>query len=146
MKFIWFCLLHIFSLSLIYSHSHCLNSGSCHLLAGPFQDPYYSSSCILFTNFSMQQHLQNSNWNITLSCSNCKSQNTQLLLGSKLNTFHAIDHISFFSLLLPTYSSSGAIWNSFYCTGLSQTSELVHGMCPEFPFPVCTAGDVCQED
>lgn len=94
----------------------------------------------------MQQHFQNSHLTITLPCSNGKSQNTQLPLESKLNTFYTVDHIGLFSLLLPTDSSSGAMWNSFYCTGLPQTSELVHGMCPEFPFPVCMAGDVCQED
>lgn len=54
----------------------------------------------------MQQHFQNSNLNITLPSSNCKNQNTLLPLGSKLNTFHAIDHICLFSLLLPMDSSS----------------------------------------
>lgn len=54
----------------------------------------------------MQQHFQNSNLNITLPSSNCKSQNTQLPLGSKLNIFHATDHTCLFSLLLPTDSSS----------------------------------------
>lgn len=45
----------VFGLLFLHSHSHRLNSGSHHVLAGPFQHPYYSTSGIQFSSFPIQQ-------------------------------------------------------------------------------------------